>query len=115
MQPVDVATFLHRCRTDARLTQRALAERAGTSAAAVCHYERGTRVPRADTLVRLVAATGATLQWTAHRFPADGAARDSLDDNGEILAAVLDLAEHLPRRRREELAAPVFARLAAVR
>jgi len=80
----------------------------------VCHYERGTRIPRSDTLVRLVAATGATLQWTAHRFP-DAAAPDALDDNGEILAAVLDLAEHLPRRRDEELTAPVFARLATAR
>jgi len=113
---VDVATFLHACRTDAGLTQRALAQRAGTSAAAVCHYERGTRIPRADTLVRLVAATGATLQWTARRFPADATAADPLDDNGEILAAVLDLAEHLPHQRRgEALTAPVFARLAAAR
>jgi len=111
---VDVATFLRRCRLDAGLTQRELADRAGTSAAAVCHYERGTRVPRADTLVRLVAAADATLSWDARRFPADPAVRDALDDNGEALAAVLDLAEHLPRRRRpDHLEAPVFARLAA--
>ena len=71
---MDVATFLRTCRSEAGLTQRQLADRAGTSAAAVCHYERGTRVPRADTLVRLVAATGATLTWRAHRFPAEPAA-----------------------------------------
>lgn len=109
---MDVATFLRTCRVDAGLTQRQLAARAGTSAAAVCHYERGTRVPRADTVVRLVAATGATLAWTARRFPADPDVLDSLEDNGEALAAVLDLAEHLPRRTRpDELEAPVFAAL----
>lgn len=87
---MDVATFLHRCRSEAGLTQRQLADRAGTSAAAVCHYERGTRIPRADTLVRLVAATGATLTWTARRFPADPATIDAMEDNGEALAAALD-------------------------
>jgi transcriptional regulator with XRE-family HTH domain len=111
---VDVATFLRVCRCEAGLTQRQLAERAGTSAAAVCHYERGARVPRADTLVRLVAATGATLRWSARRFPVDAATAERLDDNGEALAAVLDLAEHLPRRPRpDHLDAPVFAALAA--
>lgn len=113
---MDVATFLRSCRTDAGLTQRQVAARAGTSAAAVCHYERGTRIPRADTLVRLVAATGATLTWSAHRFPADPASIEAMEDNGEALAAVLDLAEHLPRRQRpERIEAPVFAELAAAR
>jgi transcriptional regulator with XRE-family HTH domain len=113
---VDIATFLHACRVDAGLTQRELAARAGTSPAAVCHYERGSRVPRADTVVRLVAATDATLRWDAHRGPEDAEVRQALEDNGEVLAAVLDLAEHLPRRRRpERLVAPVFAVLAAGR
>jgi transcriptional regulator with XRE-family HTH domain len=113
---MDVATFLRTCRSEAGLTQRQLADRAGTSAAAVCHYERGTRVPRADTLVRLVAATGATLTWRAHRFPADQATIEAMEDNGEALAAVLDLAEHLPRRPRPaHLQATPFAALAAAR
>jgi transcriptional regulator with XRE-family HTH domain len=113
---MDVATFLRTCRSEAGLTQRRLADRAGTSAAAVCHYERGTRVPRADTLVRLVAATGATLTWSARRFPADPELVEAMEDNGEALAAVLDLAEHLPRRPRPaQIEAPVFSTLAAVR
>lgn len=111
---MDVATFLRTCRSEAGLTQRQLAVRAGTSAAAVCHYERGTRIPRADTLVRLVAATGATLTWGARRFPADPGTAEAMEDNGEALAAVLDLAEHLPGRRRpDRLDAPVFAALAS--
>lgn len=89
---MDVATFLRTCRSEAGLTQRQLADRAETSAAAVCHYERGTRVPRADTLVRLVAATGSTLTWSARRFPADPELVEAMEDNGEALAAVLDQA-----------------------
>jgi len=39
-----------------RLSQRALAEKAGTTAAAVSHIERGKRQPSADLLSRLAAA-----------------------------------------------------------
>lgn len=106
---MDVATLLRRCRLDAGLTQRELAARAGTSAAAICFYERGERVPRTDTLVRLVAAAGATLDWCA--VPAtDGV---DLVRNGRVLVEVLELAEALPHRRPpDELDLPPFASLA---
>jgi transcriptional regulator with XRE-family HTH domain len=45
-------------RRQAGLTQQALAERAGTSQAAVSAYESGRRSPSVDTLCRLLGAAG---------------------------------------------------------
>ena len=61
---MDAARLIARARRTAGLTQRQLAARAGTSAAAVCPYEWGERIPRTDTLARLLSAAGATLQLT---------------------------------------------------
>jgi transcriptional regulator with XRE-family HTH domain len=104
---VDAATLLTTSRRRARLTQRALAELAGTSAAAVCLYERGDRVPRIDTLTRLVAATGANLRLSVTPPPPV-----DVEANGRTLADLLSLADHLPQRSGPELDAPVFAALA---
>lgn len=101
---MDVATLVAACRRESGLTQRELAARAGTSAAAVCWYERGERVPRVDTLVRLVAATGASL-----RLVADPPAAIDLDANARALVDLLDLADHLPQHAAPDLEAPVFA------
>ncbi len=49
-------------RTLAGLSQRELARRAGTSAAAVANYENGHQQPRFDTLMRLVDAAGFELR-----------------------------------------------------
>ena len=45
-------------RREAGLTQQALADRAGTSQAAVSAYESGRRSPSVDTLCRLLGAAG---------------------------------------------------------
>lgn len=72
----------------------------------MCLYERGERVPRADTLVRLVAATGATLELVATPpAPLD------LEANARTLEELLDLADHLPQRSGPGLEAPRFATL----
>ena len=100
---MDVATLLRDTRRRAGLSQRELARRAGTSAAAVCLYERGDRRPRVDTLERLLAAGGATLSLDALVGPViDLVAR------GEDLVAVLDLADRLPQRHDPELTFPPF-------
>ncbi len=104
---MDAATLLTQCRIRAGLSQRELARRAGTSAAAVCLYERGERVPRLDTLTRLVAATGSTLQLAAAPpAPLDVAA------NARTLEDLLDLADRLPQRSARDLTAPPFASVA---
>jgi len=55
---VDTATLIRTARTQAGLTQSVLADRAGTSAPTISAYEHATRHPRADVLLRLLAATG---------------------------------------------------------
>ena len=105
---MDAATLLSRCRERANLSQRELARRADTSAAAVCLYERGVRVPRLDTLIRLIAATGWTLELAATPPPAI-----DIQVNGRALEDLLDFADNLPKRRRDpELPSPPFAVLA---
>ena len=98
---MDVATLLRTTREQAQLSQRELARRAGTSPAAVCMYEQGTRIPRTDTLARLIAATGAQLTYGIHHAP-------DLDmaENGRILEELLDLADHLPQRHSPTLDMP---------
>ena len=105
---MDAATLLRGARTRAGLSQRDLARRARTSPAAVCLYETGQRVPRVDTLARLVAAAGSTLELTAH---APVAAID-IGANARALEDLLDLADHLPQRHDAALLAPRFRDLA---
>jgi transcriptional regulator with XRE-family HTH domain len=105
---VDAATLIARCRRRARLTQRELAARSGTSAAAICLYERGERLPRVDTLARIVAAAGAMLEMKAS-WPR---ARIDLAANGRTLEQLLELADELPRRSSPELSCPVVRDLA---
>lgn len=104
---MDGATLIRHARRTAGMSQRELAERADTSAAAICLYESGRRIPRTDTLARVLAAAGATLALGAEQ----GAAID-LELNGKILVEVLDLAEQLPFGTTPDLQAPVFASLA---
>ncbi len=105
---MDVATLLTVTRRRAGLSQRELAARARTSAAAVCLYERGERVPRVDTLQRLIAAADSTLTLDA---PAP--ARLDPKANGRDLAQVLDLADAMPKRFERELRYPPMRTLLA--
>ena len=106
---MDVATLVRRARQRAGLSQRELGTRARTSAAAICMYEQGERVPRVDTLARILAATGATLELDAFAAPGE----IDVAVNGRTLEQLLDLADHLPRRSTRLLRAPVFRDLAS--
>lgn len=101
-----VGALLAAARERVGLTQRQLAARAGTSAAAVCEYESGKRVPRVDTLERILAAAGARLDLVV-RWPEPP--RIDLERNGRALADLLDLVDHLPHRREGDLTFPPFA------
>jgi len=54
--------LLLEARTRAALTQRELARRAGTAQSVVARVERGQSSPTLETLSRLVAATGFTIE-----------------------------------------------------
>ncbi len=88
----------------AGMSQRQLAALAGTSGPAISLYESGDRVPRVDTLRRIVRATGAELTIAVEL---DGHRPDPAD-NARRLRDVLDLAEALPQRHEEELRYPVL-------
>lgn len=88
----------------AGLTLRELADRAGTSHATIAAYEAGRKVPRADTLERIVNAAG--FRVAAELLPSptgpDPAAR------GQELLEALELADMFPARRTRRLKYPKF-------
>jgi transcriptional regulator with XRE-family HTH domain len=90
--------ILRRARSAAGLSQRALAERAGTSQPAIARYERGISTPSWETLQRLAAACGRRVRLSAE------IAADSHDV--ELAARLLELT---PRERLDALSR--FARL----
>jgi transcriptional regulator with XRE-family HTH domain len=58
----EAGLILLAARTEAGLSQRQLAARAGTSGATIAAYERGTKEPRLSTLRRLLEAAGMRLE-----------------------------------------------------
>jgi transcriptional regulator with XRE-family HTH domain len=69
-----LAEQLRRLRTERRLTQQRLADRAGISKEAIHVYERGRKRPRASTLALLARALGvppAELAGPSAESPAD--------------------------------------------
>jgi len=62
-------TLVREMRQAAGLSQRALAQRAGTSQPAVVRYEHGRATPSWGTLERLAAACGRRLQLSAEVAP----------------------------------------------
>lgn len=68
---MSAATLLRSARHTGNLSQRALADLAGTSGPTVAAYETGSKDPRASTLLRLLAAAGMDVQVVARRPRAD--------------------------------------------
>ena len=56
-------TLIRLARMQKGLTQREVAERAGTSQSAIAAYERGNKSPNFDTLVRIIQAMGLDLKF----------------------------------------------------
>ena len=103
---MDAATTLRRARLDARLSLRALAERAGTSHATLAAYEAGRTIPRVDTLDRILRAAGyASDITTSSRPDATDADREA---KGRELLQVLELAAQFPARHGRVIAFPRF-------
>lgn len=84
---------MRRARERAGLSKRELARRAGTSPAALVHYERGARDPGVGTLGRILDAAGVEARvGLVGRGPDPEVA-------GRRLEQVLELADALPHRR----------------
>jgi len=106
--PDDVAAQLvARVRQGSGLSKTELARRSGLDRSVLSAYEHGRRQPSVAALARIAAAAGMELDLV----PARNAAAD--EQAGRILAQVLELAEALPYRPREELAYPPLIRLAS--
>jgi len=71
---MNAAETLKRARSEARLSQRLLALRAGVPQSAIARIERGRVIPRVDTLDRLLAACGMRLDLRRSR-PGEGVDR----------------------------------------
>lgn len=110
---VDIAREIERARHAAGLTQARLAERAGTSQAAVSAYEAGRKTPSAETFARLLAASGARLDVRPARAPVRSLTIAERERRGRILADVIELAEALPARHSPQLKMPPLRELIA--
>jgi len=104
---MDATVLLRRARHGAGLSLRELAERAGTSHATLCDYEHGRRVPRVDTLARILRAAGFEGEVKLARRADDLAHRGA---KGRELLDVLELAAQFPIRRGRSIEAPAFPR-----
>lgn len=92
---LDPARLLRRARQAAGLTQRELAERAGTAQSVVARIETGATDPTTGTLARLLRAAGSELRCRLEPVPVIDS--HMLDDVRRILALT-------PEERLEELA-----------
>src|SRR5881394_2400011 len=88
------ATLLHEARTRAGLSQRALAQRAGTAQSVIARIERGLTSPTWDTLERLLEAAG--FELAAQVEPRVVVGSHMLDDVPPILQLT-------PEQRLEEV------------
>ena len=92
---MDIGREIRRAREEAGLTQAELAERAGTSQAALSAYENGRKQPSVETLSRILAAAGAGLRIES-----------PLERRARTFSRVLDLARALPTRHPASLRYP---------
>jgi transcriptional regulator with XRE-family HTH domain len=103
---MQVQAVIRDARQAAGLTQKALAERAGTSQPTVALYESGKRDPSASTLVRLVEACGGRLKVEAGHQCLRTPSQAELERVGRQLVDVLELASKLPTKHSPELNFP---------
>jgi transcriptional regulator with XRE-family HTH domain len=85
------------------LSQAELARRAGIPRSVFNVYLHGRREPGAETLIRIAAAGGLSLQLGRRKPPVDP------ERASRILVQVLELAEALPFRPRAEMQYPPLA------
>ncbi len=101
------AELIARIRKTSGFSQTELARRSGLDRSVLSAYEHRRRQPSVAALARIVAAAGMELELaTVSSAVADERA-------GRVLAQVLELAEALPYRPRDELSYPPLIQLSA--
>lgn len=96
---MDAGTLLKAARSQAGLSQRELARRAGTSQSAIAAVESGRKQPSVATLTRWLGATGRQLALETQETAV-------LRRRGAELVEVLTLAQALPFRPQRQLRFP---------
>ena len=101
MDAFDPAVLIAEARNSARLTQIELAQRAGTSQAAVARYESRKVSPSASTLIRLLRAAGLELEVRIKKSTASDLSGDRAKKlrqlRGEIIAHMREHGASNPR------------------
>lgn len=101
---MDAGHLLSRARQRAGMSLRELAAAAATSHPTLVAYEQGRKDPRAETLIRILRASGVELDiHPSRRLTGDARQRRSRE-----LLDVLALADAYPLERTGPLDAPVF-------
>jgi transcriptional regulator with XRE-family HTH domain len=101
------AELIARVRKTSGFSQTELARRSGLDRSVLSAYEHGRRQPSVAALARIAASAGMELDLaTASTVAAD-------EHAGRVLAQVLELAEALPYRSRDELTYPPLIQLSA--
>jgi len=101
------AELIARIRKMTGFSQTELARRSGLDRSVLSAYEHGRRQPSVAALARIAEAAGMELRLAT----ATSAAAD--EHAGRVLAQVLELAEALPHRPRDELTYPPLIQLSA--
>jgi transcriptional regulator with XRE-family HTH domain len=104
------AEVLRIARRRSGLSSRALARRAGTSHATLLAYESRRKVPRVDTLERIVRAAGFVAD--VDLAPRPDAHDTERDAKGWELVEALELAAQFPAHHYRSLPYPRFGRAA---
>ena len=102
---MEAAKALRDAREVSGLSRRALARRAGTSAATLAAYESGRVVPSVAVFARIVDAAGLTPTLTLSPTVPDE------DERARELEALLDLADQFEWADRGSLRYPILANL----
>lgn len=99
------AEAITRIRRRSGFSQTELARRSGIDRSALSAYEHGRRQPSVAALARIAAAAGMELDLA----PSRSAVAD--EHSGRVLAQVIELAESLPYKPRDELTYPPLIQL----
>jgi transcriptional regulator with XRE-family HTH domain len=97
--------LIGRIRRATGFSQTKLARRSGIDRSVLSAYEHGRRQPSVAALARIAAAAGMELDLAASRNAA------AEEQAGRVLAQVLELAEALPYKPRDELMYPPLIEL----